>query len=140
VKTTSWPCGTAPDKREAYEWFTAELANLRSAFRWAADYGDLDAAATIATYAGLLGLWVESYEPIAWAEELIEPARADHPRLAFLYGMASHCFSPGRIEAAVRYADASQQVIASGRYKVPFGLEAALGVACVVIGQPERCV
>ena len=33
------------------------------------------------------------YEPIAWAEELIEPARAvDHPRLAFLYVMASQCF------------------------------------------------
>ena len=32
----------------------------------------------------------KTYEPIAWAEELIEPARAvDHPRLAFLYVIAS---------------------------------------------------
>jgi DinB superfamily len=52
--------------------------------------------------------------------------------------MASHCFLPGRIEAAVRYADAAQQVIASRRYEVPFGLDAGLGVAYVVIGQPER--
>jgi hypothetical protein len=29
-------------------------------------------------------------------------------------------------------------VIAGGRHEVPFGLEAALGVAYVVIGQPER--
>ena len=82
----------SPRQREAYDWFTAELANLRTAFRWAADHGDLDVAATIATYAAFLGFWVENYEPIAWAEELIEPARAvDHPRLAFLYVMASQC-------------------------------------------------
>ena len=47
----------SPRQREAYDWFTTELANLRTAFRWAADHGDLDAAATIATYAGLLGYW-----------------------------------------------------------------------------------
>ena len=35
---------------------------------------------------GFLGIWVEQYEPVAWAEELIEPARAvDHRRLAQLY-------------------------------------------------------
>jgi predicted ATPase len=75
----------SPRQREAYDWFTVELANLRTAFRWATDHGDLDDAATIATYAGLLGNLVENYEPITWAEELIEPARAvDHPRLAFV--------------------------------------------------------
>ena len=31
-----------PRQREAYTWFTAELANMRTAFRWAADHGDLD--------------------------------------------------------------------------------------------------
>ncbi len=131
----------SPRQREAYTWFSVELANLRTAFRWAADHGDLDDAATIATYAGLLGVAIENYEPLAWAEELIEAARAvDHPRLAFLYVMASQCFSPGRIEAAVRYADAAPLVIASSRYEVPFGLEAGLAAAYVVIGQPERMV
>ena len=33
----------SPRQREAYDWFTAELANLRTAFRWAADHDDLDA-------------------------------------------------------------------------------------------------
>ena len=95
----------SPRQREAYDWFKIELANLRTAFRWAADHGDLDVAATIATYAGWLGVGVQTYEPIAWAEELIEPARAvDHPRLAFLYVLASQCFTTGRIEAAVRYS------------------------------------
>ena len=132
----------SPRQREAYDWFAIELANLRTAFRWAADQGDLDAAATIATYAAFLGLAVDNYEPIAWAEELIEPPRAvDHPRLAFLYVMAVQCWTPGRIEAAVRYADAAQTVIGSGRHgEVPFGLEGLLGVAYMAVGQPERWV
>ena len=93
----------SPRQRQAYDWFSVELANLRTAFRWAADHGDLDVAATIATYAGWLGYLVENYEPITWAEELIEPARAvDHPRLAALYVMASVCYMAGRIEAGGR--------------------------------------
>jgi len=132
----------SPRQRQAYAWFTVELANLRTAFRWAADQGDLDAAATIATYAAFLGMQVENRELIAWAEELIEPARvADHPRLAFLYTTATQCCQAGRTDDAVRYADAAQLVIASGRYEeVPFGLEALLGNAYLHIGQPERCV
>ena len=37
-----------------------ELANLRTAFRWAADHDDLDTAATIATFAAILGIGVEN--------------------------------------------------------------------------------
>ena len=131
----------SPRQREAYDWFTAELANLRTAFRWAANHGDLDAAAAIATSAGWLGILVNNYEPIAWTEELIEPARAvDHPRLAFLYVLAAQCWNPGRIEAAARFSDAGQLVIGSGRHEVPFGLEGWLGAAHAVIGQPESWV
>ncbi len=132
----------SPRQREAYDWFTIELANLRAAFRWAADQGDLDTAAIIATYAPFLGVLVHNYEPIAWAEELIQPACAvDHPRLAFLYVMASACWMAGRIEEDVGYADAAQLVIGSGRHdEVPFGGEAALGTAYAFIGQPERWV
>ena len=72
---------------------------------------------------------VDNYEPIAWAEELIEPARAvDHPRLASLYVIASLCWMSGRIEEAVRYSDAGQTVIASGRDEVPFGFEGMVAV------------
>jgi predicted ATPase len=131
----------SPRQREAYDWFATELANLRTAFRWAADHNDLDTAAAIATYAGCVGLSIANYEPIAWAEQLIEPARAvDHPRLATLYVIASQCFSSGRIEAAVRYADTGQLVIASGHYEVLLGMEAVLGIAYAFIGQPERSV
>ncbi len=129
----------SPRQREAHDWFTLELANLRTAFRWAADHGDLDVAATIATYAGLLGSAVQTLEPIAWAEELIEPARvADHPRLAFLYVVASWCYMNGRIEAAVRYCEAGQIVLGRSRDALPYGIEGFLGAVYVAIGQPER--
>ena len=129
----------SPRQREAYDWFTVELANLRTAFRWAADHGDLDVAATIATYVGLLGAVVQTLEPIAWAEELIEPARAvDHPRLAFLYVIASLCYTTGRIEAAVGYSDAGQIVLGRSRDALPYGIEAVLGAVYLAIGQPER--
>jgi len=129
----------SPRQREAHDWFTIELANLRTAFRWAADQGDLDVAATIATYVGWLGAGVQTLEPIAWAEELIDPARAaDHPRLAFLYVIASWCYMTGQIEAAVGYSEAGQIVCGRSREALPYGIEAFLGAVYLVIGQPER--
>jgi predicted ATPase/class 3 adenylate cyclase len=131
----------SPRQREAYVWFAAELANLRTAFRWAADHGDLDVAAPIATYAVFLGYLVENYEPTAWAEELIEPAKAlDHPRLETLYVMASLCYNTGRIQEAVGYAEDGGKLIASGNDEVPFGVDGILGAAYLNVGQPERWV
>jgi tetratricopeptide (TPR) repeat protein len=131
----------SPRQREAYDWFTTELANLRTAFRWAADHGDLDVAGTIATSTILLGFGAENYAPIAWAEELIEPACAvDHPRLAALYVTAAQCWQAGRLEEAIRYSDAGQLVVSSGRDEVPYGIQGWLGSAYLAIGQPERTV
>jgi predicted ATPase/class 3 adenylate cyclase len=132
----------SPRQREAYVWFTLELANLRAAFRWAADHGDLDTAAAIAVYAAFLGFWVEQYEPIGWAEELIEPAKAvDYRRLAQLYVMAAQRYVTGRIEDALGYADAGQAAIESGRFdEVRDEFEAAIGGAYITAGQPERWV
>jgi hypothetical protein len=132
----------SPRQRDAYIWFTAELPNLRTAFRWAADHADLDAAAAITTSAGFLGVLIENYEPAGWAEELIESAIAvDHPRLASLYVMASQCYTTGRVEDAVRYCDTGQIILASGRGDaLPYGVEGMLGGAYVYNGQPERWV
>ncbi len=127
-------------QRDAYDWFTAELANLRLAFRWAADHDDLDTAAAIAVYATFLGMRVEQYEPVGWSEELIEPARAaDHRRLAQLYNMATQSYAAGRIEDATAYADAGLATIASGRYdEIPFDGETWQGGVYLSAGQPER--
>jgi predicted ATPase len=128
----------SPQQREAYAWFGTELANLRVAFRWAAERGDLDVAANIATYAGILGYLVENLEPISWAEELIEAARAvDHPRLATLYVLASECGLAGRIDDAVRYRHGAMEVMASGG-EVLFGFECLLGRMYLLTGNPEQ--
>jgi hypothetical protein len=132
----------SPCQREAYDWFTIELANLRTAFRWAADHGDLDVAAPIATYAAWLGYLTENYEPIAWAEELIEPARAiDHPRLATLYVVASNCYMAGRIDPGIRYTEAAEERVISGgsEHHLPYA-ESCLGGAYVAVGQPQRWI
>jgi hypothetical protein len=129
----------SPRQRDAYDWFKVELANLRTAFRWAADDGDLDAAAAITAYAGLLGPHIENFETIAWAEELIEPLRGiDHPRLAAVCVVASVCVVVGRFEEAVRYSAVGQTVIAAASDKVSYFGEPFLGSAYLFVGQPER--
>jgi hypothetical protein len=131
-----------PRQRETYVWFNVELANLRTAFRWAADTNDLDAAAAIAIYASMFGAQTENYEPIAWAEQLVIPARAvHHPRLASLYAMAVLCYVAGRVEQALQYADAGRLAIDSGEFDdVPHGQEGVLAGPYSIIGQPERAV
>jgi tetratricopeptide (TPR) repeat protein len=130
-----------PRQREAYDWFTSELANLRTAFRWAADQGDLDVAAAIATCAAWLGFLTENYEPIVWAEELIEPARVvDHPRLTDLYALTSLCYNTGRIDAAIRYTEAAERAISGGSDDHLHAAAGFLGSAYPAIGQPERWV
>jgi predicted ATPase len=131
----------SPRQREAYKWFVTELANLRTAFRWAADHVDLDTAAAIAALAGLLGVASENenYEPAGWAEELIDPAVAvDHPRLATLYVLASQCFTAGRVEDAVRYCDEAEAVVDRHPDALPYPVESYLGWPHLFNGQPDR--
>ena len=132
-----------PRQRESYEWFNLELANLRAAFRWAADHGDLDGAAAIAFYAALLGACIEQHEAVGWSEELVGPALlARHRKLPQLYVMASNCYAAGRIDDAIAYSDAAALVIDSGQYDpVPFDFESILGVgATAVRGRAERWI
>ena len=129
----------SPRQREAYTWFGMELANLRAAFNWATDNGDVDAAATVATYGSFLGVITEIREPSAWVEALIPLAKeVDHPRLAQLYVLATWCYTTGRLEDATAYAQAARSALDSGLYKpVPFDFECALGGFYASIGQPE---
>jgi predicted ATPase len=130
-----------PRQREAYAWFARELANVRVAFRRAADHGDVDAAAAISTYGLFLGGGSENYEPIAWAEEIIAPARAiGHPRLAVLYVIASQCWMPGRIEDAVRYSETAQGEIDWERVDLPFGIDGWLAGSYINVGRVDEMV
>ncbi|WP_308204908.1 NB-ARC domain-containing protein [Mycobacterium barrassiae] len=131
----------SPRQRETYRWFGTELSNLRSAFRWTADREQIDPAATIATYAALLGFCIENYEPVTWAEELIETARAvNHRRLAYLCTMASGCWFVGRLEEAVRYSDSGHAALRTSADEIPFGFAGILGSPYLAIGQPDQAV
>ena len=130
----------SPRQREAYEWLARELPNLRMSFRWSAESGDLDTSATIAFYAGLVGMGSGLWEPVSWAEELIEPAQsADHRRLTQLYAVAAQCFAIGRIDEAIRYATMGEAALERGGYAaIPFGFEASLGTVYHLAGEPEK--
>ena len=131
-----------PRQRETYTWFTTEFANLRAAFRWSADNGDLDSAATLATHATALGVWLEQYEPVAWAEELIEPARAvNHRRLLQLYVLAAQCYAAGRTDDAFGYLEASQELTGSADFDPDlYESQTAGGIAYMAAGRPQRWV
>ncbi|MCB0927568.1 MAG: adenylate/guanylate cyclase domain-containing protein [Mycolicibacterium insubricum] len=139
-------CWDGPGQPEAYRWLATELPNLRSAFRWAADRAAdgpaLDTAATIACYAALLSNLIQQFEPIGWAEELLEPARrADHPRLAQLYTVAALCCVTGRIAESIGYAEAGHAAVATGRYAdIPLGFEVALGSGYSMSGRYDEVV
>ncbi|GLP77883.1 hypothetical protein TUM20983_49930 [Mycobacterium antarcticum] len=131
----------SPRQRDAYGWFAVELPNLRTAFRWVATSGDLDAAVAIAAGTFFLGYGIDNYEPVAWAEELLGPATAaDHPRLPFLYAMASQCWLPGRIEDAIRYCDAGRMLIGHVGDELPFGSDGLLSTPYTNSGQLVRAI
>ena len=131
-----------PRQREAYEWLNVELANLRGAFRWAADNDDLNTAVTVANFAAFLGIWLEQYEPVGWAEELIDRARAvDHRRIPQLYVMAAMCYATGRVDDSLGYATAGRQAIECGRFdEVPYEFEVAFSASYATMGQPDQWV
>ena len=132
----------SPRQREAFEWFGVELSNLRAAFRWVADTGDLDTASTIAVLSAFFGYFTMQWEPVQWAEELLPQASAiRHRRLAQLYVAASYCAAVGRIEEFQAYAEASRKAIASGDFDdVPPELATALAAGFNTIGRPDLAV
>jgi tetratricopeptide (TPR) repeat protein len=82
------------------------MANLRTAFRWAADQSDLEAATAISAHAVLLGFARIRLEPVSWVEEILEAATAAEVRhLPRLYTAAAQAMYTGRPDAAVAYAE-----------------------------------
>jgi predicted ATPase/class 3 adenylate cyclase/DNA-binding CsgD family transcriptional regulator len=112
-----WERWNGPGWRDAVDWVEAELANLRSAYRWAARRGDLEVATDVAAHAALMGFSVQLFETIAWAEELLEPASsADVRRLPRLYTAAGYACFAGRAEAARANAHRATELELDSRY------------------------
>ena len=138
AETLTWLGGSR--EVDAFERVRLELANLRIAFRTAADRDDVDSAASIAVSAAAFGYLVEIFEPAPWAEELLDAARTrDHPQLANLYSVACVCSAMGRVDDAVRYADEARALFEHPRYElIPSGLSSStVGLGYVHVGRPD---
>jgi predicted ATPase len=138
--TRAYTVWDSPRQRDAYDWFATELPNLRTAFRWAAHQNDLDVAAAIATQAGWFGVLVENFEPVTWAEELVEPAReVGHPRFVSVCAIASLCYMFGRADDAIAYSNDGESASVDSPNEVPFGPEQLwLGAVYSSVGETER--
>ena len=100
-----WELWNGPEWRAQVDWVRIELANLRSAFRWSLDHGEVEVAAAIAAHAALMGFSVELFETIAWAEAALQAAElADVRWLPRLYAAAGYACFVGRAEAATANA------------------------------------
>jgi predicted ATPase/DNA-binding CsgD family transcriptional regulator len=99
-----WEHWNGPGWRDAVDWVETELGNLRTAFRWSRQRGDMTVATDIAAHAALMGFSVELFETVAWAEQLLDSAPADVPRLPRLYTAAGYGCFVGRAEAAIANA------------------------------------
>jgi predicted ATPase/DNA-binding CsgD family transcriptional regulator len=100
-----WERWNGPGWHDEVGWVRAELANLRSAFRWSVERGEVAVATDVAAHAALMGFSVELFETIGWAEALLEEAaRADIRRLPRLYAAAGYACFVGRAAAATANA------------------------------------
>ena len=93
AKPTCSRCGTVRASARHTRGSTLELANLRAASAGPPTTATSTPPPPSPSTRPFLGYWLEQHEPIAWAEELIEPAKAvEHRRLAQLYVMAAQCY------------------------------------------------
>ncbi len=146
-----WDIWDGPRQTVAADWVEAEYSNLRTAFRWAADHGDLDTAVAVAAHTTVLGGPLLRYEAVGWAIEILDAATAARVRqLPRLYSAAADCSYIGRTEAAVEFAQRGVALATDARYD-PFEpawthwfaavaylyggkLEEAVGVAAGLVG------
>ncbi|MGZ4768137.1 MAG: LuxR C-terminal-related transcriptional regulator [Ilumatobacteraceae bacterium] len=112
-----WERWNGPGWRDAVDWVEIELDNLRSAFRWSVERGELEVATDVAAHAALMGFSVQLFETVAWAEELL-PAATDAGvrRLPRLYAAAGYACFVGRAEAAAANAHRATELEAQSHY------------------------
>ena len=113
-----WERWNGPAWRDCVDWVEVELANLRAAFRWSADRPDPETAADIAAHSALMGVSVQLFETVGWAQEIVEAATvADVRRLPRVYTAAAWgCFT-GRPDVAVAAAQTASRLEADPRYE-----------------------
>lgn len=137
-----WDGWNGPGWGLAVDWVRTELANLRAACAWVGRR-EVETAADIAAYAALIGTTGNLFEPITWAENLLDAASAADiarlPRLLCACGYA--CFA-GRAVTAAAHAERAMRLEAEPRYdSCEPGLSAFIAaLANVYAGDLERYV
>jgi predicted ATPase len=112
-----WTRWDSPDQRLALDWVAAEFANLRGAFYWTADGGDLVTATRIAAHTVMFCQSLQLYEPVGWAEGLLAAATtADVAQLPRLYTAAAFCAHIGRPDTGVEYARRAAELDRNPKY------------------------
>ena len=97
----------SPRQIEAYRWLDREMGNLRVAFRWSVDRGDIETAGNIASNLGDIGLFQLRHEVKLWAAEIVDAARSiRHRRLPMIltWVASAEWYNERRLDTAMRYA------------------------------------
>ena len=98
----------SPRQIEAYRWLDREIGNLRAAFRWSVDRGDIETAGNIAANLGDMGLFQLRDEVKLWAAEIVDAARSiRHRRLPMIltWVASAEWYNELRFDTAMRYAE-----------------------------------
>ncbi|MGG7564546.1 ATP-binding protein [Rhodovulum sp. DZ06] len=108
----------SPDQHVAHAWLDAEINNLRNAFRWAQETGEVDIAARIASSVGDMARFRLVEEAANWAEDVVEAAQAArHPRTAILLTWsASSAWAFQRFDDAKRFGEAALELLDDPHY------------------------
>ncbi|MFN0027204.1 MAG: ATP-binding protein [Acidimicrobiales bacterium] len=139
--TANWDVWDSPRQHVALAWFSAEFANLRTAFRWASDRDEIATATAIAAHTAVVGYCLQRLEAVGWAEELLPAATTgDVRQLPRLYSAAGLCVFTGHLEAATRYAQTAVALETDTRYDpFPTGWSSLWELAALLYsGQIER--
>jgi predicted ATPase len=112
-----WTMWDSPDLRVAVDRVDVEFANLRAGFYWAAEGGHIVAATKIAAHAAMFAQTLQRFEPVGWAEELLDAAiAADVAQLPRLYAGAAYCCEIGRPARGVEYARRAAELECDPKY------------------------
>lgn len=112
-----WDQWDGPNQRAELDWVETEFSNLRTAFRWDLEEGDLASATTIAAHTAIMIWPLQRFEPVSWAIEIVDRvAEDDLPQLPRLYVAASLCLYLGKPDLAVRYAQTATALSEHSRY------------------------
>jgi len=127
-------------EQEAYVWLEQEFDNLRAAFHWARDAGEIDVPARIAADIGDMARFRLRDEAATWAPDIVGTAREiRHPRLIILLTWAaSWAWGLGRLDDAKQYGEEAIALAANPAFEPFCWAYADLAMIAVFEGDAAR--